>query len=66
MDIKLIIEDEDIVKNVLLTTSPREYLVISAALKQFADNTSNNPNDIIVAKRMRNDICMRGENDTDE
>lgn len=65
MEIKLIIEDEDIVKNVQLTTSPIEYLVISAALKQFADNTSNSPNDIIVAKRMRNDICMRGGNDTD-
>ena len=65
MEIKLIIEDEDIVKNVQLTTSPIEYLVINAALIQFANDTSNNPIDIIVAKRMRNDICMRGENDTD-
>ena len=53
MTIDFIIEKEDIVKEVKLITSPVEYLVISAALKQFAENTSNHATDIEVAKRMR-------------
>ena len=53
MNINMIIEDEDIVKGVQIVTSPIEYLVISAALKQYAENSSNDPADIEVAKSMR-------------
>ena len=62
MQIKLIIEDEDIVKNVQLITSPIEYLVISAALKQFVENPNNIPADIEVAKRMR-EVIEDGNDD---
>jgi hypothetical protein len=60
MKIDFIIEEEDIVKEVQLTTSPIEYLVISAALKQFVENPSNYNSDIDVAKRMRKVIENHG------
>ena len=59
MTINVNIEEEDIVKNIQLTTSPVEYLVISAALKQFVENPDNNDADIEVAKLMR-DCIERG------
>ena len=58
MEIKLI-EDRDIVNSVHLTVSPEEYLVISSALKQFAENPNNVLVDIMTAKQMRIDICNR-------
>ena len=58
MRIKLI-EDAEAVKNVLLTVSPEEYIVISSALKQFAENPNNVLVDIMTAKQMRIDICNR-------
>ena len=44
---------EDVVKEVHLTVSPTEYLIISAALKQFVENPANHSVDIEVAKQMR-------------
>ena len=44
MSIDFTIEEEDIVKEVCLTVSPIEYLVISAALKQFVENSNNHKN----------------------
>lgn len=51
--IDFVIEEEDIVKEICLTVSPIEYLVISAALKQFVENPHNHSVDIEVAKNMR-------------
>lgn len=56
MQISPVIKEEDIVKSVLLTTSPVEYLILSAALKQFAENPNNNVEDIEIAKCMRKNI----------
>jgi hypothetical protein len=53
MTIDFIIEEDDVVKEVLITASPIEYLVISSALKQFAENPNNHSVDIEVAKNMR-------------
>lgn len=53
MSIDFVIEEKDIVKEVQITTSPTEYLIISAALKQFIENPSNHDNDIEIAKQMR-------------
>lgn len=53
MKVQYIIEKEDIVKEVQLNISPIEYLVISASLKQYAENAKNHKADIEVAKRMR-------------
>ena len=53
MKINFVIEEEDIVKEVHITTSPIEYLVISAALKQFIENPGNHDSDIEIAKQMR-------------
>lgn len=53
MTINMITKEQDIVCSVQLIASPTEYLIISAALKQFAENTNNNLVDIDVAKRMR-------------
>lgn len=53
MKIDYIIEEEDIVKEIQLTTSPIEYLVISSALAQYIKNPKNHKADIEVAKRMR-------------
>ncbi len=55
--------EEDIVKEVCLTVSPIEYLVISAALKQFVENPNNHKNDIDVARRMRKAIENHGNDD---
>lgn len=53
MKVKYIIEKEDIVKEVHVKISPIEYLIISASLKQYAENPKNHKADIEVAKRMR-------------
>lgn len=60
MTIDFIIEEEDIVKEVRLVISPVEYLVISAALKQFSETASNHSSDIEIAKRLRKDIEIHG------
>ncbi len=59
MTIDVVIEEDDVVKEVRITTTPIEYLVISSALKQFAENPNNHSVDIEVAKRMR-EIIKRG------
>ena len=61
MSIDFVIEDNDIVKGVNITTSPIEYLILSAALKQFIENLSNHDSDIEIAKRMRK-VIEDGEN----
>lgn len=53
------IEEEDIVKEIQLTTSPVEFLVIGAALKQYAENPNNHDVDIEVAKSIRKTIVER-------
>ncbi|MBR6289331.1 MAG: hypothetical protein IKR19_08350 [Acholeplasmatales bacterium] len=53
MTIDFVAEEKDIVKEVHIITSPTEYLIISAALKQFIENPSNHDSDIEVAKQMR-------------
>ena len=53
MTIDFVIEEEDIVKEVHITTSTIEYLVISAALDQFIKNPNNFKSDIEIAKQMR-------------
>ena len=64
MTIDFAIEEEDIVKEVHIATSPIEYLIISAALKQFIENPSNNDSDIEIAKQMRKVIENYGNNNT--
>ncbi len=66
MSIDFVIEEKDIVKEVQITTSPTEYLIISAALKQFIENPSNNDGDIEIAKQMRKVIENYGNNNTDQ
>ena len=56
MTIDFVIEKEDIVKEVHITTSPIEYLIISASLKQFIENPNNHESDIKIAKQMRKAI----------
>lgn len=56
MQINPIIKDEDIVEKIQLTMSPAEYLVVSAALKRFAEDPDANAEDIEVAKGMRKNI----------
>lgn len=63
MTIDFIIEEEDIVKEVRITTSPIEYLVISSALKQFAENPNNHSVDMEVAKNMRKVMENHGNDD---
>lgn len=63
MMIDFAIEEKDIVKEVHITTSPIEYLIISAALKQFTENLSNHDSDIEIAKQMRKAIENYGDND---
>ena len=63
MTIDFDIEENDIVKEVHITTSPIEYLIISAALKQFIENLSDNENDIEIAKQMRKVIENHGNDD---
>ena len=53
MRIDFALEEEDIVKEVHIITSPIEYLIISAALKQFIENPINHNSDIEIAKQMR-------------
>ena len=65
MTIDFDIEEEDIVKEVHITTSPMEYLIISAALKQFIENINNHSSDIEIAKQMRKVIENHGNNNTD-
>ena len=64
MTIDFVIEEKDIVKEVQITTSPTEYLIISAALKQFIENLNNNGSDIEIAKQMRKVIENHGNNNT--
>ena len=54
-------EDGIIVNNVHLLISPEEYLIISSALTQFIEDTSNAECDISIAKEMREAICTRAE-----
>lgn len=63
MKVKYIIEDEDIVKEIQLTTSPIEYLVIISALAQYIKNPNNHKSDIEVAKRMRE--CIETKEQTE-
>ena len=65
MTIDFVIEEKDVVKGVHITTSPIEYLIISAALKQFIENLSNPENDIEIAKQMRK-VIENGNNDTNQ
>lgn len=60
MSINFVIEEEDIVKEVHITISPTEYLIISAALKQFIEYPSNHDSDIEIAKQMRKVIENHG------
>ena len=62
MTIDFIIEEDDVVKEVHIITTPIEYLVISSALKQFAENPNNHSVDIEVAKRMR-EVIENGNDD---
>ena len=62
MTISMITKEQDIVCSVQLVTSPTEYLIISAALKQFAENHNNHSTDIDVAKRMR-EVIEDGNDD---
>ena len=43
----------DILKEVQLNILPIEYLIISAALKQFVENPTNHGIDVEIAKQMR-------------
>lgn len=63
MKIKYVIKEDDIVKEVCITTSPVEYLVISSALKQFVENSNNHSADVKVAQIMREEIENHGNND---
>lgn len=63
MMIDFVVEEKDIVKEVHITTSPIEYLVISAALKQFVENPNNHIADVEAAKKMR-EVIENGDNDT--
>lgn len=63
MKIKFVIEEDDIAKEVCLTASPVEYLVISSALKQFVENPNNHSADVKVAQIMREEIENHGNND---
>lgn len=63
MTIDFVIEEDDILKEICLTVSPIEYLVISAALKQFAENPNNHSVDIEVAKNMRKVMENHGNDD---
>ena len=65
MTIDFVIEEKDIVKEVHITTSPIEYLMISAALKQFIENLSNHNSDIEIAKQMRKVIEDKNEGNDD-
>lgn len=51
MTIDFVIEEQDIVKEVHITTSPIEYLIIGVALKQFIGNHSD-IGDTEIAKQM--------------
>lgn len=64
--IDFVIEEKDIVKEVHITTSPAEYLIISAALKQFIENLNNHDSDIEIAKQMRKVIENYGNNNTNQ
>ena len=59
-------EEQDIVKEVHITTSPEEYLIISAALKQFIENHNNHDSDIEIAKQMRKVIEDYGNSNTNQ
>lgn len=61
MTIDFAIEAEDIVKEVCLSVSPIEYLIISSALKQFVENPNNHSADVEVAKKMREVIENHGD-----
>ena len=43
-------------KGVQLNILPIEYLIISAALKQFVENSTNHGIDVEIAKQMREEI----------
>lgn len=64
MKIDFVIEEKDIVKEVHITASPIEYLIISAALKQFAENRPGIDGEI--AKQMRKVIENYGNNNTNQ
>ena len=60
MSIDFVIEEKDIVKEVQITASPIEYLIIGAALKQFIEN-HNDIGDTEIAKQMRKVIENYGD-----
>ena len=66
MTINFVIEEKDIVKGVHIITSPKEYLIISAALKQFIENPNNHDSDIEITKQMRRVIENYGNNNTNQ
>ena len=63
MTIDFVIEEQDIVKEVHITTSPIEYLIISSSLTQFIENPNNHIADVEAAKKMR-EVIENGDNDT--
>ena len=66
MSIDYVIEENDIVKEVHITTSPIEYLILCAALKQFIENPYNHDSDIEIAKQMRKVIENHGNKNTNQ
>ena len=61
MTVNIITENEDIVKEIQLTTSPVEYLVLNDALRQFINNSKNNLVDVGVAADMCKALTQRKE-----
>ena len=48
--------EKDIVNSVYMECSISEYLIICDALKQFNNNKSNHPNDLVLSQAMLKDI----------
>lgn len=61
MTVNIITENEDIVKEIQLTTSPVEYLVLNDALRQFVKNRKNNLVDVGIAADMSKALTQRKE-----
>ena len=61
MKVNIITENEDIVKEIQLITSPVEYLVLNDALRQFINNPKNNLIDVGVAVDMCKALTQRKE-----
>ena len=63
MTINMITKEQDIISSVQLIATPTEYLIISAALKQFVENPNNHSTDVEAAKKMREVIENHGNDD---